>query len=121
MNKLSAKKMVAVIAEAPSTLRKLAAERDALVRENHDLRQELAKRQLDERIDKIASDMHEKGLSENRTVEETRDFLLQKAAEGRLDAMAEAVEMTARGNPIGYLGEVPTGNAESDLMNAIME
>ena len=109
MEKLSAAQIHAVLGETSSTLRKLASERDALVQENMRLRQTLNQYQLNERVEKIATEVHSKGLEQGRTPDETREFLLQKAASGQLDVVEEAISMTAAQRPLGQLGEVSTG------------
>lgn len=111
MEKLSAAQIHAVLGETSSTLRKLASERDALAEENGKLRQALATYQLNERVEKIAQEVHAKGIEQGRTPEETREFLLQKAASGELDVVEQAIGMTAAQAPLGHLGDKPTGDS----------
>ena len=110
MQKLSAAQVQAVLGETSSTLRKLASERDHLAVENDHLRQALAQYQLNERVEKIAHEVHAKGIEQGRTPEETREFLLQKAASNELDVVEQAIGMTAAQSPLGYLGDKPAGD-----------
>lgn len=109
--KLSAAQINAVLGETSSTLRKLASERDTLAAENHSLRKQLFQFQLNERVEKIAHEVHAKGIEQGRTPEETREFLLQKAASGELDVVEQAIGLTAAQAPLGYLGDKPTGDS----------
>ena len=110
MEKISAEQVQAVLGEVPGTLRKLASERDALAAQNKQLREALTAYQLSERVEKIAHEVHTKGLEQGRTPDETREFLMQKAASGQLDVVEEAISMTAAQSPLGHLGEQPTGD-----------
>lgn len=109
--KLSAAQINAVLGETSSTLRKLASERDMLVEENTSLREQLSQYRLNERVEKIAQEVHAKGIEQGRTPEETRDFLLQKAASGELDVVEQAIGLTAAQAPLGHLGDKPMGTS----------
>ena len=110
MEKLSAQKVLTFLAEIPPTLMKLAEERDAVVAENVQLRQQLIDYQVNERVEKVAHEVHAKGIEQGRTMDETREFLLQKAASGELDVIEQAVGMTAASTPLGHVGDAPTGD-----------
>lgn len=102
--KISAQDVIAVLSEVPGTLLKLAGERDALEKRALDAEKELAELRTQQRIDKIASEMIEKQLVENgASIDEIRARLLEKSAAGKLDSVAEAVDMVARGNPLGFI------------------
>lgn len=117
MDKISANKVLATLGAIPETLTKLAAERDQLELDKAELQKQLAQYQLNERVDKIASEIHEKGIEQGRTVDETREFLLQKAASGQLDVVAEAVGLTAANAPLGHIGDLPAdGNNLEDFV-----
>lgn len=109
MDKLSAQKVLTFLDAIPDTLEKLAEERDSLVAENVQLRQQLVTYQTKERVEKVAQEVHSKGIEQGRTMDETREFLLQKAASGQLDVIEQAIDMTAASTPLGYVGEVPAG------------
>ena len=110
MEKLSAQKVLTFLSATADTLTKLASERDAAVAENAQLRQQLATYQTNERVEKIAHEVHAKGIEQGRTMDETREFLLQKAASGDLDVIEQAIDMTAASTPLGYVGEMPAGD-----------
>ena len=110
MEKLSAAQVHAVLGEVPGTLRKLASERDAWKERAIALEQALGQYQLNERVEKIAHEVHAKGIEQGRTPDETREFLLQKAASNELDVVEQAVGMTASQSPLGHLGDKPTGD-----------
>lgn len=114
MEKLSAEKVLTFLAASADTLEKVAAERDALMEENASLKQQLATYQVNERVEKIAAEVHDKGIEQGRTMDETREFLLQKAASGELDVIEKAVGMTAASTPLGYVGEMPKGDNSLD-------
>jgi hypothetical protein len=120
MDKISARQAVAVLSEVPGTLRKLAAERDSLINENAALREQLNNYQLTERVEKVAQSIHDKSVHQGRTMEETKQVLMAKAAAGELDVVAQAVELTAKQQPLGYLGSKESGNPESDFISGIM-
>jgi hypothetical protein len=102
--KISAQDVIAVLSEVPGTLLKLSAERDALETRALDAEKELAELRTQLRIDKIASEMIDKQLVENgASIDEIRARLLEKSAAGKLDSVAEAVDMVARGNPLGFV------------------
>jgi len=119
MKKISAEKVLSVLSAVPETLRKLAAERDQLLAEVEVLREENNGFKLDQRIEKIAQEIHEKGIHQGRSLSDTREFLMQKHAEGTLNVVAEAISMTAPERPFGVLGEVPAGGEGSDLVSFI--
>lgn len=110
MEKLSAAQVHAVLGEVPGVLRKLASERDAWKERAIALEQAVGQYQLNERVEKIANEVHDKGVEQGRTPEETREFLLQKAASSELDVFEQAVGMTAAQSPLGFLGDKPTGD-----------
>lgn len=124
MKKISAQNVVAVLAEIPGTLRKLASERDSLSKENSTLRREVAEYRQKEQVEKVAAMIMEKNLNKGQTMDELRTTLMQKAAEGKLGVVAEAVNMSVKANPLGYLGEDRTtgsgGQAEAAFENAII-
>lgn len=114
MDKLSANQVLSAFREIPGMLRKLAEERDILTAENVELQKQLDAHQLNERVEKIAHEVHDKGIQQGRTMDETREFLLQKAASGELDVVEQAVGMTSPQMNLGTLGEIPRGG-ESTL------
>ena len=124
MNKLSAQNVVAILNEIPGTLRKLAAERDTWQRRAVAAERENAEHRQKEQVEKVAAMIMEKNLNKGQTMDELRSTLMQKAAEGKLGVVAEAVNMSVKANPLGYLGEDRTtgggGQAEVAFENAIL-
>ena len=124
MRKLSAQNVVAILAEVPTTLRKLAAERDGWQARAVRAEGRVAEYERKEQVEKVAAMIMEKNLNKGQTMDELRQSLMQKAAEGKLGVVAEAVNMTARSNPLGYLGEDRTteggGQAEARFESAIL-
>lgn len=105
MKKLNALQVMAVWRDVPDTLRKLASERDTLKAENQRLRMEKVARDKADRIAKLASDIHEKGLAKGRSVEDTVSFLREKDKLGKLEVVAAAVEMNGAQLALGSLDE----------------
>jgi hypothetical protein len=84
--KLSTEQKLAVMAEVPTALRTLAAERDYY-------RDKLASIEGRQRVEKLASVMIDKGLTDG-TVESVADELEKEAKDGRdLKVVEEAVDM----------------------------
>ena len=77
MKKLSQDQKLAVLAEVPEVLRKVAAERDIY-------RDELVKIASRHRVEKLAASMIDKGL-ETGSVDEVANHLEKSASEGELD------------------------------------
>lgn len=120
MQKISARHAVAILSEVPGTLRKLASRNEHLEAENAQLWETLNRYQLNERVEKLAHQIHDKGLHQGRTFEETRDELLAKQAE--LDVVDQAVQRMGRQQSLGVLGDrTGTGNsAEATFENALL-
>lgn len=121
MQKISARHAVAVLSEVPGTLRKLAARNEKLEAENTWLVEELAKYQLNDRVEKLASAIHDKGVHQGRTFEETKEELLKEATQ--LDVVDQAVQRIGRQQSFGILGDKvagTSGNAENDFVNSLM-
>ncbi len=85
MKKLSAEQVQQVLGHVPGTLRKLAAERDFWKKEAQ------ARIQKDE-CEKVAQMMHDKGISD-APIEQLVEQLEKAASAGRLEKIAEAVEL----------------------------
>ena len=124
MKKLSAQNVVAILSEVPTALRKLASERDGWKTRAVRAEGRINEYERKEQVEKVANMIMEKNLSKGQTMDELRSTLMQKAADGKLHVVAEAVNMTARSNPLGYLGEDHTtgggGEAGAAFENAIL-
>jgi len=119
MEKLSSVDVQRMLRLGAEAMLKVASERDRLVSENRSLRVKLAQFQLSNEVTKLAETIHARGLDSGRTPEETRIFLLGKAAEGKLELVKQAVELSASGRPLGHAGDVPPGAGE-DLDSFVM-
>lgn len=115
MDKLSAEKIAAVLTEVPGTLRALDEDRNQWRERAEWAEGELAKHAQQARIIKVAAAMEEKGLDAGRSMEERCSLLEKKAAEGRLDAIEEAIEMSPAQRPLGDIVDGVPGNAGDDL------
>lgn len=112
--KLSASQVHAVLSEVPDVLRSLVEERDDALQKLASATQELEAYRTNERLNKLAAKMEERGFQTGLSQEDRVEFLSKKAAEGRLDAIEQAVDMSAPQQPIGWLGEAG-GNAADEL------
>jgi hypothetical protein len=98
MKKLSAEQVQLVLSQVPETLRKLAAERDFW-------KKEAQARMQREEAEKVAHAMHEKGISLDVPIKDLVDQLEKAAASGRLEKIAEAVDLVGpnMGQKIAHL------------------
>ena len=113
--KLSASQVHAVLSEVPSTLMSLVKERDEALSKLASAKKELEGYRSAERMNKLAAKMEERGFRPGTSLEDTMEFLSKKAASGELDAVEQAVDMSAPDRPIGWLGEHGGGNAADEL------
>ena len=51
--------------------------------------------------------MEERNIDAGLDPDEKRAMLLEKAAEGKLEVVEQAVKLAAEGNPLGQLSDVP--------------
>lgn len=119
MRKLSAQKAIAVLSEVPSALRSLVAERDDALQKLAAATEELGRYRLDERIGKIASAMEAKNIQPGLSGDERRELLMKKAEAGQLDAVEQAVDLSAGSRPLGHLGDAP-GNGGDQLTSYLL-
>lgn len=86
----------AVIRESVDVLRKTAAERDNLSAQNESLRAKLAMVEQRLRSEKIAAEMHQKGINADIPFSDLVVQIDKQASEGQsLDILERAVEMSA--------------------------
>lgn len=88
-------KIARVLADASSTLVKVAGERDAVLQENAQLRAKLAHVTTRLEAEKLAAEMHEKGLYADKDFGELVSDIEKEASAGRLPVIQEAVKMAA--------------------------
>jgi predicted RNase H-like nuclease (RuvC/YqgF family) len=111
MQKISSKDAAALLKQAGSGIR-------TLVKENQDLREKLAARDQEERIQKLAREMEEKGLSQDLSLEE-KVASLRKAED--LEVTEKAVKLAApQGRMFGSLDDQPSGNGLSSFEQFII-
>ncbi len=86
MNKISNAQIAEVLTDASATLR---AQQATI----NDLQDKLASRERRDRVEKLASEMHRKGLELDTTVDALADRLEKAAEAGKLDAVEHAVDL----------------------------
>jgi len=105
MEKISADKAWQVYSEVPGVLRALVSERDELKEKLASADARIAEFEERDRIEKIARRMEEKKISYGEDFSDTCDRIKEAAAKGKsLDAIEEAVEMTAPDGGFAKLG-----------------
>lgn len=110
MNKISNEKVAECLRDAATLLR---SQRATIT----ELQTKLASRDTRDRVTKIAHEMHRKGLELDTSVEALADRLEKTAAEGKLDAVEQAVDLVGpdMGTKIGFASHNPTsGNSNGD-------
>lgn len=88
-------KIAQVLQSGARSLRKLASERKALYDENQQLKQKLAAQEVLSECEKLAAEMHSKGLRQDYEFSELVEDLVKSASEGKLQIIQEAVKMAA--------------------------
>jgi hypothetical protein len=88
MDKTSSQQIAEVLADAASTLR---SQQEVI----HSLSEKLASRSMRDRVEKLAHNMHEKGLELDSSVEILADRLekMAEATPGKLDAIEHGVDL----------------------------
>lgn len=98
--KVSSAQLSELLKEGADTLRKTASERDFF-------KEKCAKMERRERCEKIAREMHTKGIDADQTVEDIADRIEKSAGSGSLDlsVVEQALEWqgTDMGQKIGHL------------------
>jgi predicted RNase H-like nuclease (RuvC/YqgF family) len=95
-NKMDQTKIAQVLADSASTLVKVAHERDALKTERDKLAQENAALKNRMEAEKVAMDMHERGINAEVAISDLVEALEKKAAEdpAHFQVLKEAVGLT---------------------------
>lgn len=105
MEKISAAQAWQVYSEVPGVLRQLVTERDELKEKLASANSQIAAYEERDRIEKIARTMEEKRIDYGTDFEERCERIKEAAARGKsLDAIEEAVEMTAPDGGFAKLG-----------------
>lgn len=115
MNKLSSTKLAAVLQDAGNAIRKLASERDAATTE-------LASMKLRQNVEKIAHQMHNKGLNLDKSIDQLSVELEKQAEAGELPIIGRAVDMIApnMGLSTGSLSQDESKVAGTDFERYIL-
>lgn len=112
MEKISSKKVAAVLSTVPNMLRGLAQERDTLLTKVAHLQGQVAEYQRRERIERIVKTASDKGIDSLGESREEKIASIENALDrGRsLDVMEEAVKLSApRGSLAALTGDELTG------------
>lgn len=88
-------KIAQVMADGSRVLRTVTNERDKLASENSQLKTKLATIQTRLMCEKVAAEMHEKGLNMDRPFADLVDDIEKDAQAGKLPVIQEAVKMAA--------------------------
>lgn len=86
MEKLSSEKVAKVLRDAQTALLTVTEERDKLAAENAAMKQRAE-------CEKLAADMHAKGLESDKSIDELAESLSKEAEAGNLGEIQRAVEM----------------------------
>jgi hypothetical protein len=88
-------KIAQVLADASSTLLKVASERDEALQRNAELEAKLAQASTRLEAEKLAAEMHEKGLATDQEFGELVADIEKAASEGELPVVQKAVKLAA--------------------------
>ena len=114
--KISAAQAAQVYAEVPGVLRKLASERDQLQQKLASLQEEIGNYRKNEQIAKIARRMEDRHINMGLSLDERVTQIKEAQARGRsLEAIEEAVEMTAPSGEFAKIANDVTGNGANAL------
>jgi len=114
--KVSAAQASSVYAEVPGVLRALSAERDELRTKLASANKALADYQKRDRIEKIAQRMEDRHIDIGMAHQERVEKIKEAHARGRsLDAIEEAVEMTAPSGEFAKIAEDVSGHGAGQL------
>lgn len=98
-------KIAQVLRSGARSLRKVASERNALYEENRLLKAKLAAQATLAECEKIASEMHSKGLRQDVEYSELVEDLVKSASSGKLPVIKEAVKLAAPNNNNFHINE----------------
>ena len=106
MEKISTAQIAEVMRDAATTLRT----QQAIIDEQAE---KIASMERRDRVEKLASDMHRKGIGLDKGVDELADSLEKAAAAGKLESIEQAVDFVGpdMGEKIGQAGFNPNQDA----------
>ena len=119
--KISAAQAAQVYAEVPGVLRKLASEKDQLQVKLAETEKALEEFKLADRITKIAQTMEDKKINLGLSLGERVSKIKEAHASGRsLDAIEEAIDMTAPNGEMAKVAGDVEGNGENALESYLL-
>ena len=107
MNKISAADAMTVLSEVPNVLLACDQKIQKLASENAELKEKVAQYETRDRVESVMALMEERNIDAGLDPDEKRAMLLEKAAEGKLEVVEQAVKLAAEGNPLGEISDVP--------------
>lgn len=115
MQKISSDKIAEVLKDASAALLNVTSERDKLASQVSELL-------LQREVEKLASDMHEKGVRTDTAFDALVEDLQKAASEGRLDVIKEAVQLMApdMGHSVSLREGAEGGSGASAFENYIL-
>jgi len=107
---------------AAALLRQVGGERDELLEKNASLTQKVARYERRTHAEKVAAQMHQKGINTDIEFPTLVTDLEKAAEEGRLPVIEEAVSMTCEdmGLKTASIRETPTGAGEDPLTSFLL-
>jgi hypothetical protein len=122
MNGSNHEKTATVLRTAGATMLKLASERDAATARAEAAEAKLAAVQQRLEAEKLASEMHQKGLNTDLAYDELVLEIEKEASAGKLPVIKEAVKMAApnMGTHIGSINHDEARGGNSDLERFIV-
>lgn len=118
IEKISAADAALVLSKVPEVLlacdRKMQKQASMIA----ELKEKVASYETRDRVDGVMALMEEHHIDAGMDNEEKRAMLLEKAAEGKLEVVEQAVKLAAEGNPLGQISDVPA--AADSLLGYLM-
>jgi hypothetical protein len=113
MNKLSSTKVAKVLRDAQTSLLLLTQERDKLAADLSELQQTVE-------CDKLARQMHSRGVHLDVTLEDLASSLRKEAQAGKLGEITRAVDMMGPNFPFASQSDVPGGLVADPLTSYLV-
>lgn len=107
IEKISAADAALVLSKVPEVLLACDQKMQKQASEIAELKEKVASYETRDRVDGVMSLMNEHHIDAGMDEHEKRAMLLEKAAEGKLEVVEQAVKLAAEGNPLGEISDVP--------------
>jgi len=107
LTKISAADAATVLSKVPEVLLACDQKIQKQASEIRQLKEKVASYETRDRVDGVLALMDERNIDAGMDLNEKRAMLLQKAKEGKLDVVEQAVKLAAEGNPLGNVGDIP--------------